>query len=139
VAKVQLTENTPGLQGLRMDTLTKDGSVHTTESVRVCFPHYRIVYKQTTLPALMTLHTGYWTFEEDPADPASTLATSQHTVVINDANIAKILGPEAGVAQAREFVRNALSTNSTATLGHAKDYAESARKGAPKGAPKGAQ
>jgi aromatase len=129
VAQVQLTETTPGLQVLRMDTQTKDGSVHTTESVRVCFPHYKIAYKQTTLPALMTLHTGYWSFEEDPADPASTLATSQHTVVINEANITKVLGPQAGVAQAREYVRAALSTNSTATLGHARYYAESARRG----------
>ena len=35
VASVALTEDTPGLQVLRMDTLTKDGSSHTTESVRV--------------------------------------------------------------------------------------------------------
>jgi aromatase len=129
VAQVRLTENTPGLQVLRMDTLTKDGSVHTTESIRVCFPHDRIAYKQTTLPALMTLHTGYWRFDEDPADPDITVATSQHTVVINAANIAKILGAGAGVAQAREYVRTALSTNSTATLGHARDHAEAARKG----------
>jgi aromatase len=127
VAQVRLTEDTPGLQILRMDTLTKDGSTHTTESVRVCFPHHKIVYKQTTLPALMTLHTGYWLFEEDPADPSATVATSQHTVVINEANIAGILGPDAGVAQAREYVQNALSTNSTATLGYARDHAESRR------------
>jgi len=50
VAQVELTEKTPGLQTLRMDTLTKDGSSHTTESVRVCFPHRQISYKQTTLP-----------------------------------------------------------------------------------------
>jgi aromatase len=127
VARVRLTEDTPGLQILRMDTLTKDGSTHTTESVRVCFPHHKIVYKQTTLPALMSLHTGYWLFEADPADASVTVATSQHTVVINEANIAGILGPDADVAQAREYVQNALSTNSTATLGYARDYAESRR------------
>lgn len=66
VAQVSLTENTPGLQVLRMDTTTKDGSVHTTESVRVCFAHHRIAYKQTTLPALMSLHTGYWQLDEGP-------------------------------------------------------------------------
>jgi aromatase len=127
VARVWLTEDTPGLQTLRMDTMAKDGSTHTTESVRVCFPHYKIAYKQTTLPALMTLHTGYWLFEEDPADPSAILATSQHTVVINDANITGVLGAGAGVAEARDYVRAALSTNSTATLGHAKHYAESRR------------
>jgi aromatase len=124
VARVSLEEETPGLQILEMDTLTKDGSSHTTKSVRVTFPHSRIVYKQITLPALMTLHTGYWLFEEEGDGVA---ATSQHTVVINTENITKILGPDAGVPEARAFVQNALSTNSRATLGHAKDYAEGRR------------
>jgi aromatase len=121
VARVSLQERNPGLQILEMDTRTKDGSTHTTKSVRVCFPHSKIVYKQITLPALMTLHTGYWRLENDGGEVA---ATSQHTVMINAANIAKILGADAGVPEAREFVRNALSTNSLATLGHAKAYAE---------------
>jgi aromatase len=124
VVRVSLTEDTPGLQILEMDTRTKDGSTHTTKSVRVCFPHNKIVYKQITLPALMTLHTGYWRLA-DHGDGVA--ATSQHTVVINAANIASILGADAGVPQAREFVRNALSANSRATLGYAKEYAEGRR------------
>lgn len=124
VARVELREDTPGLQRLEMDTRTKDGSTHTTASFRVCFPNRRIVYKQVTLPALMSLHTGYWQLTEN-ADGVEV--TSQHTVVVNPANIARILGPEAGVAQAREFIRNALSGNSLATLNHAKEYAESRR------------
>jgi len=127
VAAVSLTEDTPGVQVLRMDTLTKDGSTHTTESVRVCFPHYKIAYKQTTLPALMTLHTGYWLIQQDPDDPAVVQVTSQHTVVINEANITATLGAQADVAKARDYVRAALSGNSTATLGYAKDYAKSRR------------
>jgi aromatase len=121
VARVSLTEDAPGLQILEMDTMTKDGSVHTTRSVRVCFPHARIVYKQIVLPALMTLHTGYWLFEDDGD---GVTATSQHTVAINEANIAKVLGDDADLEAARTFVRNALSGNSLATLGHAKTYAE---------------
>ncbi|MFG2296203.1 aromatase/cyclase [Streptomyces sp. NPDC048603] len=125
VKEVRLTEDTPGLQVLRMDTLTKDGSVHTTESVRVCFPHHRIAYKQTTLPALMNLHTGYWQLDE--GDDGVTTATSQHTVILNTENITGILGEDAGIPEAREFIRNALGTNSRATLGHAKEYAEARR------------
>jgi aromatase len=121
VARVSLTEDVPGLQILEMDTRTKDGSTHTTKSVRVCFPHSKIVYKQITVPALMTLHTGYWLLADDGDGVA---ATSQHTVLINTANITKILGADAGVPAAREFIRNALSTNSRATLGYAKEYAE---------------
>ncbi|MDT9693700.1 aromatase/cyclase [Streptomyces sp. P9(2023)] len=124
VASVRLEELSPGLQILEMDTRAKDGSTHTTKSYRVCLPARKIAYKQVTLPALMTLHTGYWTFEEN-ADGVA--ASSQHTVVLNTENITRILGPEAGVAEAREYVRTALSTNSRATLGHAKDYAEQKR------------
>ena len=83
------------------------------------------VMAATTLPALMTLHTGYWTFEED--EHGVTTASSQHTVIINGDNIAKVLGPDAGVPEARAFVRDALGNNSRATLGHAKAYAEARR------------
>ncbi|WP_216586286.1 aromatase/cyclase [Streptomyces brasiliscabiei] len=124
VASVRFSEDTPGLQVLEMDTRAKDGSTHTTKSYRVAFPHRKIAYKQVTLPALMTLHTGIWTFTENDG---GVRATSQHTVVLNTANIAKILGDEATVADAREYVRSALSTNSRATLGHAKDHAERRR------------
>ncbi|MFE6984878.1 aromatase/cyclase [Streptomyces griseus] len=124
VASVHLEEASTGLQTLEMETRAKDGSTHTTKSYRVCFPHHRIAYKQVTLPALMVLHTGYWTFEESDG---GVRASSQHTVVLNTENITKILGPAAGVAEARKYVQNALSTNSLATLGHAKAYAESKR------------
>lgn len=121
VATVRLDEDEAGMQTLEMDTRAKDGSTHTTKSYRVTFPHHRIAYKQVTLPALMTLHTGYWTQEQNEAGVA---ASSQHTVVINTANIARVLGPDATVEDAKEYVRSALSTNSRATLGHAKAYAE---------------
>ncbi|MGW1790636.1 aromatase/cyclase [Streptomyces tubercidicus] len=124
VASVRLDELSPGLQTLEMDTRAKDGSTHTTMSYRVCRPVHRIAYKQVTLPALMTLHTGYWTFVENEDGVA---ASSQHTVVLNTDNIARILGADATVDDARAYVRTALSTNSRATLGHAKDYAEQKR------------
>lgn len=128
VARVVLTEETPGLQTLEMDTRTKDGATHTTKSVRVCFPHHKIVYKQTTLPALMKLHTGFWLVSEGEGDDATRLSvTSQHTVVINEENIDRVLGAGASVADARTFIRNALSGNSMATLRHTKEYAESIR------------
>jgi aromatase len=121
VAVVRLAEDTPGLQELEMDTRAKDGSVHTTKSYRVVFPHHKIAYKQVTLPALMTLHTGEWTFVETED---GTSASSQHTVTLNTDNIARVLGADATVADARAYVHTALSTNSSATLAHAKAYAE---------------
>jgi aromatase len=124
VATVRLEEDTVGLQTLEMDTRAKDGSVHTTKSYRVTFPHQHIAYKQVTLPALMTLHTGHWTFQDTDQGVA---ATSQHTVTLNTDNIESILGCGATVADAREYVHTALSTNSRATLTHAKAHAEGRR------------
>ncbi|WP_040797404.1 aromatase/cyclase [Nocardia higoensis] len=128
VAAVELTETTPGVQTLRLETRTKDGSTHTTESVRVCFPRRRIAYKQTTLPALLDLHTGYWEFEENAE--GVTTASSQHTVIIKAERITEILGPDAGVPEARAFLREALGGNSRATLNHAKNHAEARRRSA---------
>jgi aromatase len=123
VASVGLEEETPGLQILAMDTSTKDGSVHTTRSVRVCQPYTSIVYKQVVVPALMTLHTGRWLITE--RDDGGLAVTSRHTVRINTAKIADVLGPDADVQTAQQFVRTALSGNSLATLRAAKAYAES--------------
>ncbi|GAA4227667.1 SRPBCC family protein [Actinomadura meridiana] len=127
VATVRLEEPSPGLQTLEMDTRAKDGSTHTTKSYRVCLPAQKIAYKQVTLPALLSLHTGYWTFQENEG---GVLASSQHTVVLNPANIARVLGENATVGDAREYVHTALSTNSLATLGHAKTHAEGHAEGA---------
>jgi aromatase len=121
VATVDLREDSPGLQVLRMETRTKDGSTHTTESVRVCLPHGKIVYKQLELPALMSLHTGHWLLQPEGEQ---VRATSRHTVTVKESKITAILGPQAGVEEARNYLRTALSGNSLATLGHAKDYAE---------------
>ncbi|GGV44049.1 aromatase/cyclase [Streptomyces spectabilis] len=122
VDSVRLDEPVPGLQTLEMDTRSKDGSAHTTKSHRVTFPHRKIAYKQITLPALMTLHTGYWTFTDTGS---GVTASSQHTFVLDTGNVARVLGPDATTADAVAYVRTALSTNSLATLGAAKAYAES--------------
>jgi aromatase len=122
VAQVSLEEDTPGLQLLEMDTLTRDGSTHTTKSVRVCLPSKKIVYKQIKVPALMTMHTGHWLINEQ--DDGGLAVTSRHTVRINDENITSVLGDTAKLGDAREFVRTALSANSLATLGLARSYAE---------------
>ncbi|WP_037671847.1 aromatase/cyclase [Streptomyces griseus] len=121
VTGVDLTEEVPGVQMLTMETRTADGNSHTTTSVRVCRPSSQILYKQLKTPALMAVHTGEWRLEEDQG---STLATSFHTVVVKPEAIADILGPQATVGDARTYLRDALGRNSTATLRHAKAYAE---------------
>ena len=121
VSRLELTERVPGLQLMTMDTRSPDGTVHTTESARVCFQDTRIVYKQTRVPAIMTAHTGEWTFRPT-AD--GVRATSRHTVVINPHTVRDVLGADATVSDARKAVRAALGTNSLATLRLAKAHAE---------------
>jgi aromatase len=121
VARVSLQEETSNIQVLDMDTQAPNGSVHTTTSVRICFPENKIIYKQIVLPALMTVHTGRWLLQENAQGVA---VTSQHTIVIKPSAVASVLGAEATVADARNFVRTALSTNSLATLDHARSFAE---------------
>ncbi len=124
VARLDLREDTLNVQFMEMDTRTPDGSVHTTASVRVCFPSRRIVYKQVRVPKLMTAHTGHWVLEETAE---GVVATSRHSVIINPANVTAVLGSDATVADARAFIRKALGTNSLTTLRYAKEYAEGRR------------
>ncbi|MCS0602283.1 aromatase/cyclase [Streptomyces sp. LP11] len=126
VSRLTVVEDEPGIQTMSMDTRTSDGSTHTTESVRVCFPHAgRIVYKQTVTPALMAAHVGEWRVVPDAS---GVTVTSRHGVVLREENIRRVLGEGAGLAEARRYVREALGRNSTATLNLAKEHAEKAEK-----------
>ncbi len=122
VARVSLTEDPPRVQRLAMDTRAPDGSVHTTESIRICLPDLRIVYKQTRLPGLLAAHTGEWRFEA--VGEEAVRLSSRHTAVIDPDAVASVLGPDATVADARAHVRRALSGNSLATLRLARAHAE---------------
>ncbi|MGP4101905.1 aromatase/cyclase [Nonomuraea sp. KM90] len=122
VAAITVTEETPNLQLMEMETRSRDGSTHTTTSVRVCFPDHLIVYKQLRTPPLLSLHTGRWTVRPDGD---RTVVTSAHTVGIAADRVTDVLGAQGTVAQARDLARKALSGNSMLTLNAAKDYAES--------------
>ncbi|GAA2879355.1 actinorhodin polyketide synthase bifunctional cyclase/dehydratase [Actinoplanes cyaneus] len=120
VSRVTLREEPPGVQDMEMDTVTADGSAHTTRSIRLCFPAEQIVYKQLVPPALLTGHSGSWEFH---TGVEGTVVIARHTVAINPATITTVLGPSATVADARRFLRDALGANSRATLTHAGAYA----------------
>ncbi|WP_406301489.1 aromatase/cyclase [Streptomyces sp. NBC_00885] len=124
VRRVELTEQAPGVQVMSMDASGADGAIHTTESVRICFPHAgRIVYKQTAPPALMAAHTGEWSVEPDAT---GVTVTAQHQVVLNEADVEPVLGEGAGLAAARRRVREDLGRAGTLMLALAKQHAESA-------------
>jgi aromatase len=124
VDRVVLREDVPGVQDMEMDTVTADGSTHTTKSVRICFPHQRIVYKQLLPPALLFGHSGAWSFEDRPEGGA--VITARHTVAINPAAVATILGPDVTLPDARRYVREALGGNGKSTMAHAGAHARQA-------------
>jgi aromatase len=125
VSRVVLRDLGPGLQDMEMDTVTQDGSAHTTRSIRVCEPGERIVYKQLVPPRLLFGHSGRWLFAET-ADGA--VVTAEHTVAIDPARVTEVLGEQATVADAREFIRSALGRNSRTTLSYAGSYADARRR-----------
>lgn len=120
VENLTMTEDVPNIQFFSMDTTTSDGKPHTTRSVRVCLPHRKIVYKQIQTPPLLEAHTGHWSFE---TTPEGVVLGSRHTVTIRPEKLA-LLGPDATVQDARNYLRRVLSTNSMGNLRLAKTYAE---------------
>jgi len=120
VSRIEMTEDVPNIQFFDMDTMTPDGRAHTTRSVRVCFPHDLIVYKQLQLPPLLSAHTGHWRFVPTPE---GIIASARHTVTIKPEALS-LLGPDTTVDGARRYARRVLSANSMKNLQIAKAYAE---------------
>jgi aromatase len=120
VDAVSLREDEPGIQELSMDTVTEGGATHTTRSYRICESNSWIAYKQVVLPALLSGHSGLWTFREDSG---TTTVTARHTVSIQPEAIEEVLGAGSTLADARRFVRSALGNNSLTTLKHASEFA----------------
>ncbi|MDJ0362341.1 SRPBCC family protein [Rhodococcus sp. H29-C3] len=120
VPSVSMETSDGGLQRLKMVTVTHDGDSHVTESIRISQPPARLLYKQITLPELLTLHTGVWTIA-----PAGELwkVTSQHTVRIDASKIHAVLGNQATLRDAQELVRRNLGNNSLLTLKAAAKWA----------------
>ena len=126
VGKMRLEEPEANVQVMEMDTVTKDGSAHTTKSIRLGFPRRRIVYKQTMPPTLLSVHTGHFLIDETPE--GCTL-TSRHTAIIKPEAVAEVLGADATVQDAREYIQSALTANSRVTMEHAGAFAEGAKVG----------
>lgn len=119
VKRVELAEDEPGIQHMEMETVTADGSVHTTRSIRVCSAPSHIAYKQLVPPKMLLGHSGQWTFSPlgDRVE-----ATARHTVAIDPDAARSLLGQDSTLEQAREYIRDALRGNGRATLARAGSY-----------------
>ncbi|WP_338693487.1 aromatase/cyclase [Streptomyces sp. Q6] len=114
------------VQTLEMDTAAADGTVHTTRSVRLCFPGEttaRIVYKQTTVPRPLLGHSGEWTVTAG-AD-GRTRVIARHSVALDPDGVTAFFGAGTDLADARAKVREALGGNSRRTLAAARAHVES--------------
>ena len=111
VDRLLMDEDVPDVQHLESDVRLANGSVHTTRTVRVCFPQTRIVYKQVTPPAVMRAHTGSYTLTKLPH---AVRATAAHSVVLRHEST-------------RDLVRQVLRDLNLVALGRAKDFAEARR------------
>lgn len=121
VSRSRLREEVPGVQLLEMDTVTSDGSAHTTNSVRLCTPNRRIVFKQRVTPRIMLGHTGEWSFARTDSGAAVTVT---HTVALDPTAVSGVLGADASLADARAWATEALRQNSRRTLSCALEFAD---------------
>ncbi|MBD0741972.1 aromatase/cyclase [Streptomyces sp. CBMA152] len=110
------------VQTLDMKTRTDDGSVHATQSVRLCFPDERIAYKQTTVPRGLRGHSGEWVITP-VAD--GTRVTARHQVALDPAAVEEAFGPGTSLAEARRRAGALLSGNSMRTLESCRRHTES--------------
>ncbi|MEV7558415.1 aromatase/cyclase [Streptomyces sp. NPDC089795] len=124
VLRADVAEERSGIQVVRMDTVSDNGTAQTTEAVRVCFPHaLRIVHKQTATPLLLEAHTGEWSVIPDTT---GVTAVAQHSVLLREEAIEPVLGRGTSIAEARTHVRELLGAQSRTVLNLAKRHAESA-------------
>lgn len=107
-------------QTLEMDTLSPDGSVHTSRSVRLCFAGERIVFHQTSVPRPLRAHGGVWSVD---ADGSRTRVSVRHDVALDPEAIESVLGAGTTPSRARATVQDLLRRNSLRTLERAGAYA----------------
>ncbi|MEO3765889.1 SRPBCC family protein [Streptomyces sp. B8F3] len=124
VSRAVLTDVSPRAQLLELDTVTLDGSTHTTRSVRVSPGPGRIVSKRLRMPALMSAHLAQWTLT---GTQDGVRAVHRHTVVLRPEAVPDFLGAGASLAEARAYVRKALGTTSRETLRHARAAVEESK------------
>ncbi|MEV7194320.1 SRPBCC family protein [Streptomyces sp. NPDC093510] len=101
------------VQTLDMRTRGDDGSVHGSQSVRLCFPYERLVYKQTTVPRGLLGHSGAWLLS---AAGENTRVTAVHHVALDPDAVDEVFGPGTSLTAARERTGALLAGNSRRTL-----------------------
>ncbi|MFF7734910.1 SRPBCC family protein [Streptomyces sp. NPDC007984] len=118
--EVRLDEEVPGVQLVRTTAADAERGL----AVRLCFPAAGlIVYSLTEPPALIAGQTGEWSVEPDPTGASVRV---RHQVVLDERDVARVLGEGADLSDARRHVRETIARDSAALLGLARRHAEDA-------------
>ncbi|QFZ78452.1 hypothetical protein GFH48_38960 [Streptomyces fagopyri] len=123
VEGTRVREDAPGVQVVLADTCGAQGGTVTTRAVRLCFPHAgRIVYKETLTPRLLAAHSGEWSLLPDAS---GVTVVSAHRVMLRQDAVARELGENTSLLEARRHVHGWLSRADRQALDLAKWHAES--------------
>ncbi|MEV7192556.1 SRPBCC family protein [Streptomyces sp. NPDC093510] len=124
VRRAVVEEDCLGIQKVALELAAAEGGTPTVAGIRICFPHAgRIVHKATVPRPLLAAHCGEWSVLPDEYGVS---VVCQHHVLLREDTIEQVLGPGAGLAEARRQVRAALTHESRQILRAARRHAESA-------------
>jgi aromatase len=119
VAELDLQEDETVLVGgarvqtLDMRTRGADSSVHGTQSVRLCFPGERLVYKQMSVPRGLLGHSGAWLLS---GTDDGTRVVSVHQAALDPDALDTVFGAGTTLDGARDRAAALLAGNSRRTL-----------------------
>ncbi|MGW3124516.1 aromatase/cyclase [Streptomyces sp. NPDC001107] len=119
---LHLVEDVPGIQALRAPgTGHRAGDMR---AVRLCFTHGGLItYKVTQPPELVSGQAGEWSVEPDLT---GVTVRARHQLVLDEHDVTRVLGADAGLGDARRHVQERVGRQSTALLRLAKQHAEDA-------------
>lgn len=121
VARVEVRQDSSGLQLLEVDTRESRGGVFTTRTARVGFPDRALVYKQLALPPLGSSHHVSWRITETATGAA---VHSEQVVVVRPAGVTELFGAGSDPEEATSFIRRELHAKVRLVLDGAKEYVE---------------
>lgn len=124
VVRVDVRQDSAGMQMVEMDTREGDGSLLTLRTARVGRPPLTICFKQLALPPIGSSHHVRWTLTPSGAGRGVSV-TSEQVVVIDESGIPQLPGEGRPVDKARQFAQRELSAKARLILDGVKGRLES--------------
>ncbi|HEX6970566.1 MAG TPA: SRPBCC family protein [Micromonosporaceae bacterium] len=117
---VQVLRDADEVQWLRT-TMAAGPDTYRSELMRVCLPPDKIGYRYLVVPPLARARTGLWRVCPEAGGARVSL---RQTVVFDEPGIEAMLGPGAGLEQARDFARRELGGDAAQILAAVQAYAK---------------